>query len=155
MKTLDNVLSALKNKNVEFSKTEHEPVRTSEEAAKLRGVELKSGVKAMLLKKAEGGFVMVLIEADKRIDLKKIAELEKTKKLSFANMQEVVEETGAEPGGVPPFGYTKNGEPNKIKTYMDKNILNNEAVNFNAGDSCISVSMKGKDLDKVVDYIPF
>ncbi len=155
MNTLENVLKILDEKKIEYKRTEHEPVRTSEEAAKLRGVELKSGVKAMLLKTAEGKFIMVLIEADKRIDLKKMAELEKTKKAQLANSQEVLEETGAELGGVPPFGYTKNGGPYKIKTYMDRNILKNRGANFNAGDRKVSVSMNGADLDKVVDYIPF
>ena len=155
MLTVENVLRILEGKKVEYKKSEHEPVRTSEEAAKLRGVELKSGVKAMLLKTAEGKFIMVLIEADKKIDLKKIAKAEGTKKLSFANPQEVLEETGTEPGGVPPFGYTKNSGPSKIKTYMDMNILKNKEVNFNAGDRKVSVSMKGEDLDKIIDFIGF
>ncbi len=155
MNTLENVLKILDQKKIEYKKSEHEAVRTSEEAAKLRGVDLKTGVKAMLLKSSEGRFIMVLIEADKRVDLKKISEMEETKKLRFATMEEVSEETGCEPGGVPPFGYTKNGEPNKIRTYLDKNVLNNKEVNFNAGDRKVSVSMKGADLDKVVDYIPF
>lgn len=155
MNTLENVLRILNEKRIGFKRTEHEAVRTSEEAAKIRGVELKTGVKAMLLKTAEGKFIMVLIEADKRVDLKKIAGMEKTKKLSIAKPEEVLEETGCEPGGVPPFGYTKNREPNKIKTYLDRNVLGNTEVNFNAGDRRISVSMNGADLDKIVDYIPF
>ncbi len=155
MKTADNVFKILEESNVPYKRSEHEAVRTSEEAAKIRGVELKTGVKAMLLKTEEGKYIMVLLEADKRVDLKKIAEMENTKKLSFAKMDEVTLETGCQPGGVPPFGHTKNSEPNRIKTYLDKNILENEQVNFNAGDNTISVSMRGKDLDKVVNYIPF
>ena len=155
MKTLENVLRILDGKCVEYKKSEHEPVRTSEEAAKLRGVELKTGVKALLLKTSEGKFIMVLIEADKKVDLKMMAQKENAKKLYLANQEEVLTETGCEPGGVPPFGHTKNGEPNQIKTYLDKNIFTNEFVNFNAGDKSVSVSMNGKDLDKVVNYIPF
>lgn len=155
MNTLENVLKLLEEKKIEYKKSEHEPVRTSEEAAKVRGVDLKTGVKAMLLKTAEGKFLMVLIEADKKIDLKRIAGIEGTKKLSFANPQEVLEETGCETGAVPPFGHAKNGGPNKIKTYLDKNVLANELVNFNAGDRRVSVSMRGEDFEKVVDYIPF
>ena len=155
MKTVERVFQLLDEKGVKYERSEHEPVRTSEEAAKMRGVDLKTGVKAMLLKTSEGKFIIVLIEADKRVDLKKISEMEKIKKLSIAKPEEVLSETGCEIGGVPPFGYTKNGENNQIKTYMDRNILENNLVNFNAGDRRVSVSMKGKDLEKVVNYIPF
>lgn len=155
MNTLENVLKTLEEKKIDYKKFEHEPVNTSEEAAKLRGVELKTGVKALLLKTSEGSFIMVLIEADKKVDIKKIAQMENTKKLQFAKAEEVLAEVGCEPGGVPPFGYTKNGESHRIKTYIDKNISNNKSVNFNAGDRRVSVSMKGKDLEKVIEAIPF
>jgi len=109
----------------------------------------------LLLKTKEGKFVMVLVPGDKRIDTKKIAELENTKKVKFASAEEVLEETGCEIGGVPPFGHTKNGQPNNIKTYMSSEVLENEIVNFNAGRKDVSVTMKGKDLPKVVKAIIF
>lgn len=155
MKTVENVFNILDENGIAYIRSEHEPVNTSEEAAKLRGVELKTGVKALLLKTAEGAFIMVLIEADKKVDIKKIAQMENTKKLRFAKAEEVLAEVGCEPGGVPPFGYTKNGESHRIKTYIDKNISNNKLVNFNAGDRRVSVSMKGKYLGEVIEAIPF
>ncbi len=155
MNTLENVLKILDENKIEYKKFDHEPVKTSEEAAKVRGVELKTGVKAMLLKTSEEKFIMVLIEADKKVDLKKIAGMENTKKVQFAKTDEVLAETGCDTGAVPPFGHTKNGAPNKIKTYLDKNILLNGSVNFNAGNRTVSVSMEGKDLENVVDYVPF
>ena len=155
MNTVENVLRILEEKGIEYAKSEHEAVRTSEEAAKIRGVDLKSGVKALLLKTEEGRFIMVLIEADKKIDFELIAHMEKTKKLRLARPEEVLNETGCQIGGVPPFGHTKNGQPVKIKTYMDKNILRNEFVNCNAGDRTVSVSMRGKDLEKVIETTLF
>ena len=155
MKTVENLFRILDENKIEYKKSEHEPVKTSEEAAKVRGVDLHTGIKALLLKTSEKKFIMVLVPADKRVDLEKMAVLEKTKKVSLASQSEVLEETGCEIGGVPPFGFTKNWQDNKIKTYMDKEILGIETVNFNAGDRKISVSMKGQDLEKVVYYIGF
>ncbi len=155
MNTVENVLKVLGENKVVYKKSEHEPVRTSEEASKIRGVPLKSGVKALLLKTREGNFIMVLVPADKKVDMKKVAELEGTKKVQLASPKEVLEETGCEIGGVPPFGHTEQGEPNRIKTYMDKDVLENDIVNFNAGDRSVSVTMKSEDLIKVIDYIKF
>ena len=52
---------------------EHEAVITSEDAAKTRGFKLKQGIKAILLTN-EKDFVVVNIPADKKVDIKKVAE---------------------------------------------------------------------------------
>ncbi len=49
----DKLTKLLAEKKVEFKVTEHVPVKTSEEAAKVRGVSVASGAKAMLLKFAK------------------------------------------------------------------------------------------------------
>ena len=155
MNTLENLIRILEEKGIEYKRFEHEPVKTSEEAARIRGVPLDSGVKAMLLKTREGKFIMVLLPADKKIDFKKIEQLEGTKNLEFASPEEVQQETGCEIGGVPPFGHIKRGQPYQIKTYMNKDVLEKNLVNFNAGDRSVSVTMKAKDLTKVVQAIVF
>jgi len=155
MSTLENLFRILDENGIEYKRFEHKPVKTSEEAARIRGVPLDSGVKAMLLKTREGKFIMVLLPADKKIDFKKIEELENTKKLSFASPEEVLKETGCEIGGVPPFGHTKREQPHDIKAYMDRDVLEKNLVNFNAGDRSVSVTMKAKDLTKVVSVILF
>lgn len=40
----------LNSNGITYEVSEHEPVYTSEQAAKVRGVELKTGVKALVLK---------------------------------------------------------------------------------------------------------
>ena len=60
MKTVENLFRILDENKIEYKKSEHEPVKTSEEAAKVRGVDLRTGVKALLLKTAEKKFIMVL-----------------------------------------------------------------------------------------------
>ena len=155
MNTLESVFRILDENGIGHQRFEHQPVRTSEEAARIRGVDLKTGVKAMLLKTREGKFIVVLVPADKKIDFKKIEQLENTKKLSFASEEEVLQETGCEVGGVPPFGHTKRGQGHPIKTYMDKDVLENDSANFNAGDRSVSVTMKAKDLAKAVQSILF
>lgn len=141
-----NVVRMLEEKGIEYKMTEHDAVYTSEEAAKVRGVDLKQGVKAMVLKTKEGGFIMVLLPADQRVDMKRIAKLEGTWKVRFASPDEVLELTGCRVGAVPPFGHKT-----RLKTYLDNRVLENERIDFNCGEHTRSIEMAGKDLIKVLE----
>jgi len=139
------VKELLERNGIPYEVLEHAPVYTSEEAAKVRNVELRTGVKALVLKTEEGKFVMGLIAADRKIDLKKLAKIAGTKKLQLTSPQEVLKITGCEVGSVHPFG-NLHGLP----TYMDSSILKNDMVNFNAGLHTVSIQMKAKDLIKAI-----
>ena len=135
----------LDQNEISYEISEHEPVYTSEQAAKVRGVELKTGVKALMLKTEEGYFVTGLVAADRKIDLKKLAKILRTKKLRLASPQEVLKITSCEIGSMHPFGNLHD-----LPTYMDNSILENNIVNFNAGLHTVSVQMKAKDLIKII-----
>ena len=47
---------------------EHEPVITSEDAAKTRGFALKQGIKALLFTNDAGQWVIVNVPADKKVE---------------------------------------------------------------------------------------
>ncbi len=145
---VNKVKKTLDDRKVNYELTVHEPVYTSEQAARIRGVSVKTGVKALVLKTYEHRFILVLVTADKRADLEKVAELEGTKNVRLANPQEVFEVTGCEIGSVPPFGHLI-----ELKTYMDREILENDEVNFNCGEHTKSIKMKAQDLLKVINPI--
>jgi len=130
---------------IRFDVSEHVPVYTSEEAARVRGVELKTGVKALVLKTELGSFVVGLVAADKKIDLKKLARVVGAKRLQLASAQEVLKLTGCEVGSVHPFGNLFD-----LPTYMDRSVLENDLVNFNAGLHTVSIQMRAKDLFKAI-----
>ena len=142
---LRSIRELLDRRKILYTVSEHEPVYTSKQAAKVRGVELKTGVKALVLRTKEGGFVMGLVAADRRMDLNKLAKIVETKSLEFASPKEVLETTGCEVGAVHPFG-NLHGLP----TYMDVSVLESDLVNFNAGLHTVSIQMKAKDLVKAV-----
>lgn len=150
MKIEDNIKKILDEKRVSYETSTHKPVYTSQEAADIRGVELKTGVKALLVKTAEDRFVMILVRGDCRADLKRIANLEKTNKVYLATPEEVKKITGCEIGSVPPLGHLT-----RLKTYMDETILENEEVNFNIGEHTRSMKIKSKDLQEAIDPIMY
>ncbi|MEK6963468.1 MAG: YbaK/EbsC family protein [Nanoarchaeota archaeon] len=142
--TLDKIRSLFQQNNVPFKEFHHAPVRTSEEAAKIRGVDVKTGAKAMVLKVDEE-FIMCVLSAAKRLDSNKIRNLLGAKKVRFANPEELLEKTGCEPGSVPPFGNLLS-----LPLYIDKSLLENEEINFNVGLVTDSMAISTKDYIKLV-----
>jgi len=128
---------------------EHEEVVTSEEAARLRGFELKQGVKAIIFTNGEE-FVVVDVPGDKKVDVGKVAyELGWSKsKMRMATTEEVLKISGCVIGGVPPFGHK-----NKIKILVDKGIFDNEESDFNIGLRDKSVKIKTRELKVVFDGV--
>ena len=141
-----------------FESFEHEPVRTSEQAAKVRaGYTIEQGAKALIIriKKRELGitndgnqkFVMLVIPGNLRLDNKKVKQLLKVREFTFATEDEVREVTkGVEPGGVPPLGNLFG-----LEVICDPAIFQNEKIIFNAGDKRFSVGMYSKDYQAVVN----
>lgn len=133
----------LKKENVDFEILNHKPVYTSKEAADIRDVKLKTGVKAMVFKTKEE-FIMALIPADKRVNVNKLKKVNSSE-IKLASPNEVLKRTNCKVGSVPPFGFKK-----RLKTFMDKDILENKEVNFNIGLHTKSVKMKSGDLGNII-----
>ena len=137
------IVDLLKTNSLWFEAFEHEPVRTSEEAAKIRhGYSIQQGAKALIIKIYPGErFVMLVVPGNLKFDEKKVIALLGVRKLRFATEDEVLKITGGvEPGGVPPFGNLFN-----LETYVEEKLFENEKIIFNAGDKRFSVAMNSSD----------
>lgn len=125
---------------------EHVPVRTSEEAARIRpNYSLEQGAKALIVRlkysKNKSKFVMLVLPGDARFDKQKVAETFKTKDIRFATEAEVSEITnGVELGGVPPFGNVFG-----LDVIVDPSLLEHKKIIFNAGDRRFSIAMNTED----------
>lgn len=145
------IIGLLKENHCWFETFEHEPVRTSEEAAKARiGYTLHQGTKAMIIK-AKGPtfgekFVMLVMPADLRFDNDKVKNLLGAKETRFASEEEIIKITeGVRVGGVPPFGNLFN-----LEVITDPKLFENEKIVFNAGDRSFSVAMTSTDFKRLV-----
>lgn len=148
---VQKIINLLKANNFWFETFEHAPVRTSEEASKLRtGYVLNQGTKAMIIRVKESAaknyFLMLVIPGDKRINFVKVKKDFNIKDLRFANENEIREVTGGvEIGGIPPFGNLFG-----LKIIADPSVFKNEKIIFNAGDRSFSVAMKSGDYMNLV-----
>lgn len=143
---VNKILELLKENQFWYETFEHEPVRTSEEAAKIRtGYSLEQGAKTLIVrvKKSETDkrFVMLVVPGNLRFDAQKVKQTFGAKDIRFASEVEVEQITGGvKPGGVPPFGNLFN-----LDVVVDPTLLRNEKIVFNAGDKRFSTAMKSED----------
>lgn len=145
----EKIKKLLDDNKIQYHLLTHEPVYTSEQAAKMRGkgIEegLKRGAKAMIFKVDER-YVQCILPAHKIVDIKKVKELLKAKKIKMASPEEVLSVTDCEIGSVPPFGNLFN-----LQVYCDPEL--SEEIDFNAGLHDTSITMKRADWEKVVKPI--
>lgn len=137
------IISMLKGNHVLFDAYEHEAVKTSEEAAKIRNTPLHAGAKALVMF-ADEKPIMVTLPGDEKVDTKVFKETYSIRDLRMATPDEVQKVTGVPIGAVPPFGHIFN-----IPLYMEKGLQENSKIFFNAGLHTKSVSMEEKDFEKV------
>jgi Ala-tRNA(Pro) deacylase len=87
---------------------------------------------------------MFVVPADRKLDSRAVRRAKGWRKLRFATRDEVLGMTGLAPGSIPPFGSLFG-----LPTLCDERLGENEAINFNAGDHSISVSMQYTDYVRV------
>jgi len=138
-KVFEKIIQLLGRAGVEYELLRHEPVRTAQEASKIRETSIKEGVKAIIFA-ADGKPVLICVSGDRRIDSKVFKKDYGVKDLRLLSPEEVLQLTGLEVGAIPPLGKAMN-----LLTYLDKAVLNNEYVCFNAGSHTRSVKMKTAD----------
>lgn len=146
--TVEKIKNLLTENSIDYETFEHEPVRTSEEAAKIRpGYSLDQGAKALVVKSG-GDFRMFVMPANLRMSSSKVKKNLGIKEVRFATPEEVSEITnGVQVGGIPPFGNLFN-----IPVIVDPKLFLNERIVFNAGDRSFSIGMSSKDYRKVVNF---
>jgi len=143
----NEIIRLLHQQKVEFEHLKHEetPV-SSEETAKIRGIALEEGVKALILKgKHTKKNYQVNIPGHLKVDMKQVAQMV-GEKCEFEDPAVIEERFGLQIGGVPPFGPLLN-----LETFFDERILEREKAAFNCGLHTESILMNSEDLLKVVE----
>ncbi|MFT4260800.1 MAG: YbaK/EbsC family protein [Candidatus Woesearchaeota archaeon] len=151
MNVLEEILSLLNQKKVEYQHLTHDHVHTSEDAAKIRGNSLSQAAKAIILKtkaKGEYRFIQVVLQGDKKIDLKTLRKHIGARSINLATPNEVLKITSCTIGSVPPFGILFD-----IDVYVDESLFDEEYIFFSAGTHNDSIKLKSNDYLTVVSPI--
>lgn len=129
----------LHDRGIAFTFKEHAPVKTSQEAADVRGTPLHEGAKALVFA-ADDAMVLAVVPAHKRVGTRAFKRAFGIKNLRMITPDELRELTGLPVGAVPPFGSVLD-----LPTFVDRGLLANERISFNAGSRTASIIMACKD----------
>ena len=129
----------LRESGAGFELFEHAPVRTSADAARVRGTRLEDGAKALVVW-AEDRYVHCVLPAHRRADNARLRAILGTGKLRFATPDELAALTGCAPGAVPPFGNLFG-----LPVLVDEELTTTERIAFNAGSNSVSITMRTSD----------
>ena len=141
---LKRIRDLLDSAAIPYREVTHGPTRTSEEAARARGESLSIGGKALVLKVDEE-FGLYVLCADRRLDSGAIRKALGARRTRFATPEELQELTGLKPGSVPPFGPPVLALPLRV----DRGVLENDKIAFNAGSLEHSIVMGRADWQEV------
>ncbi len=133
------ILDLLETSGVPHRVLHHPPVRTSEEAARVRGTPLEAGAKALVCH-ADDRIVLIVVPADRRLDGRAFKQQIGVKNVRMVDAAEIEALVGAPVGAVPPFGSLFG-----LATYADRTVVGRAEIAFNAGARDFSVVMSGPD----------
>jgi Ala-tRNA(Pro) deacylase len=139
----DRLTAYLEEAGATFQVMSHEPVTTSEDAARVRGTPLEQGAKALVFR-ADDRVVLLVLPANRRIDSRAFKAAYQVGNLRMVSAEELRELTGLEVGAVPPFGNLLG-----IPTYVDERLLALPRIAFNAGSRTTSVIMDTQDFARL------
>jgi Ala-tRNA(Pro) deacylase len=146
-----SILDLLNQHGIRYTVTEHEPIKSAQDAAKIRGKgvltpdeAIRRASKSILLR-SEGRFFLFVIPGDLKIDFKKARALLQTASVSLATPDEVLRVTGVPVGSVPPFG---NLFLPPVPTYAEQSMLRNTEMDCSPGRNDASLTLRVEDWRK-------
>ena len=158
----ERVYEVLGELGVSFTRYEHPPVYTVEEAEKHWTEIIGAHCKNLFLRNKKGKrHYLVILEASKVADLKSLNKLLGEDRLSFASEQRLMRYLGLEKGAVSVFGLINDRE-NQVKVVIDDDLKKAEAVNFHPNVNTATVGISLPDFERflawcgnTVRYLPF
>jgi Ala-tRNA(Pro) deacylase len=145
MKDISAVLEKL---GIAYVKHEHSAVFTCEEAEKWCGNIPGGKSKSLFLRNRNGDkHFLVIMEAEKKLDMKGLAVLLGESKLSFASEERLQKYLKLTPGAVSPFGLI-NDEKKEVVVIIDQDLLKHSRLSYHPNVNTATLELATKDFRK-------
>jgi Ala-tRNA(Pro) deacylase len=127
--TPEQLLRRLDALDIEHHTVSHTPVFTVAEAAAARGHFPGGHCKSLFLKDKKGGFWLVVMLEERRIDLNKLAVRLAAPRFSFGAAADLGVLLAVRPGSVTPFALVNDGSQ-RVTPVLDRAMLDLDLVNY-------------------------
>lgn len=146
---LYKILSEL---NISYKKTEHPPIFTAEEGNKYWKNNSGEKCKNLFLRNKKGNIhYLVVLEASKVLNIKKLSKILDNDRLSFASAERLMKHLGLTAGSVSPFGLINNSDK-KVIVLIDKDLSEAQELNFHPNINTATLTIKTSDLMKFLEF---
>ncbi|MBU0757271.1 MAG: prolyl-tRNA synthetase associated domain-containing protein [Nanoarchaeota archaeon] len=149
----ERVKTYLEINNISYTLHKHEPVFTVEQAKiycrHIPGMHCKN---LFLQDKTKNGYYLILMPAEKKLVINKLAKMIDLKKMSFAPPDELKRIMDLDPGSVSPFGLIHD-KGKETTLLIDKEIWDADIVTFHPNVNSETLEIKRDDFRKYVESL--
>jgi Ala-tRNA(Pro) deacylase len=145
------VVARLTELAIPFTRHEHPPVATVEEASlHWAGIEA-THCKNLFLRNQKGNrHYLVVLTASKKADLRSVADQIGDGKLSFASPERLMTHLGVTPGSVSPFGLINDRE-HSVRIALDRDFQASARLAFHPNINTLTFTIAAADFKKFLD----
>lgn len=136
---IDKILNYLDSNKVKFENIAHKTVYTAYDMAQTLKTKIKEIGKPVVIK-ADGKYSLVVIPADRQIDIAKLKKQLKAKKIELVSEKVMAQALNLKNESVSAFGKLRD-----LQVYVDKNIVKNKTVILATNNFTNSIKMAAKD----------
>lgn len=145
------VEARLRELGIAFTRHEHPPVATVEEAAAHWGPIDATHCKNLFLRNQKGNrHYLVILEHLKRADLRAVADQIGDGKLSFGSPERLMAQLGLTPGSVSPFGLINNRD-HSVRVFIDRDLKAAERLSFHPNNNTATLVISGQDFAEFLE----
>jgi Ala-tRNA(Pro) deacylase len=145
------VAARLRELGIEYTRHEHPPVATVDEATMhWAGIDA-THCKNLFLRNQKGNrHYLVVLTASKRADLRAIADQIGDGKLSFASPERLMTHLGVTPGSVSPFGLI-NDRGHEVRVVLDRDFQTAARLAFHPNINTRTFTIAASDFTRLLD----
>src|SRR3954452_9354204 len=142
------VAARLRELGIQYTRHEHPPVSTVDEAtAHWAGIDA-AHCKNLFLRNQKGNrHYLVIVKHPKRADLRGVADQIGDGKLSFASPERLLTHLGVTPGSVSPFGLI-NDASREVRVFLDGDLKTAERISFHPNINTVTIVLAFVDFER-------
>ena len=145
-----NLYEVLDKLNIKYKEIEHEPVFTIEQAQFIKENIDGIGCKNLFLTNKKGNYYLIVLNENKKANIKEITKLLNESHLSFASVEELKEILNLKQGSVTPLGIIN--DKNNVVTIIIDNELSNKVLLVHPNINTKTLPISYDDLIKYIEY---
>ena len=143
-----NLKQFLDNNNVWHQFVAKSETIHTADAAQVTGIELHKVTKNLVSITDNGEYVLLIVPGDSKVNLKEAARILAVKKVSLVPFSDAERISGYPPGGTPSIGHKT-----RMRTIIEKKLLNFETVYCGGGSRDKLLELRVKDIIRLNDAI--